>query len=266
MKQFPIKTILLLLLSVTVSFSSAQKNVVLDNFYNNEISSKTGKPYHYLWEDKALSGFSELGDLFIAKAAKLSTLKEKPTEKNLKNASIYIIVDPDTKQETANPHFMDISAANAIAKWVKKGGVLLLLTNDYTNCELDSFNLLAEKFGMKYNKVLLHPELKAEAGMPRNYNSCACVNLPNHPLFTGVNKIFLKEVSSITCTRTAKAVLSENGQALIAEAHYGKGYVLAVGDPWLYNEYIDHAHLPVDFENLKAAHNLVDLLLKLAAK
>jgi unsaturated rhamnogalacturonyl hydrolase len=48
----------------------------------------------------------------------------------------------------------------------------------------------------------------------------------------------------------------------IAETSYGKGYVLAVGDPWLYNEYIDHWLLPESFENLKAANNLVDLLLK----
>jgi hypothetical protein len=36
---------------------------------------------------------------------------------------------------------------------------------------------------------------------------------------------------------------------------------MAIGDPWLYNEYIDHALLPESFENLKAANNLVELLL-----
>ena len=35
---------------------------------------------------------------------------------------------------------MDQKAAKAIAKWVKKGGVLLLLTNDSSNCELVKFN------------------------------------------------------------------------------------------------------------------------------
>jgi len=53
----------------------------------------------------------------------------------------------------------------------------------------------------------------------------------------------------------------ENGQVLIATASYGKGYVLAIGDPWIYNEYIDHWLLPADFENLQAAKNLVALLL-----
>lgn len=255
------KVVSAILLSCIIFMGYSQKKVVLDNFYNNEIGAKTAKPYHYIWEDKALSGFSELGGLFQAKGAVISTLKEKPNNKNLKQADIYIIVDPDTKLETAQPNFMDNKAANAIAKWVKKGGVLLLLTNDGKNCELDSFNILAAKFGMKFNNVLVHPEIKAEAGMPRNYNSCASTNLPNHLLFKGVSKIFLKEVSTISCTNPAKAVLEENGQILMAEAKYGKGYVFAVGDPWLYNEYIDHAHLTVDFENLKAAKNLVDLLL-----
>jgi unsaturated rhamnogalacturonyl hydrolase len=54
---------------------------------------------------------------------------------------------------------------------------------------------------------------------------------------------------------------AETGAVFIAEINLGKGYVLAVGDPWLYNEYIDHVMLPASFENLKAANNLVDLLL-----
>jgi unsaturated rhamnogalacturonyl hydrolase len=52
----------------------------------------------------------------------------------------------------------------------------------------------------------------------------------------------------------------------IAETPFGKGFVLAVGDPWLYNEYIDHAVLPADFENLKAANNLTEYLLSKVKK
>ena len=47
----------------------------------------------------------------------------------------------------------------------------------------------------------------------------------------------------------------------MAETKYGKGYVFAIGDPWIYNEYIDNDKLPVGFENHKAAENLTDLLL-----
>jgi unsaturated rhamnogalacturonyl hydrolase len=48
----------------------------------------------------------------------------------------------------------------------------------------------------------------------------------------------------------------------MAEGKYGKGFVFAVGDPWIYNEYIDHKYLPQSFDNLKAANNLVDYLLQ----
>ncbi len=237
----------------------AQKQVVLDNYYNNEFDS-TGKPFHYLWNDTAMSGFSQFGTLFKAKKAVLSILKTKPTCKNLKNADVYIIVDPDTKLETAKPNFMDKSAATSIANWVKKGGVLLMLTNDSAHAELENFNLLAEKFGIKFGNLTLHPE-KSIPGQTRNFNSCASTNFPNHQLFKDVRKIFLKEIAPLYCSSTAKPILTENGEVLMAEVSYGKGYVLAIGDPWLYNEYIDHMLLPADFENLKVAKNLVDLLL-----
>ncbi len=237
-----------------------QKRVVLDNYYNNEINAKTGLPFHYLWVDSANSGFSQFGDLFKAKGAVLSTLATKPDKQSLKNADIFIIVDPDTKDESSNPKYMDAIAAGSIADWVKKGGVLLLMTNNYKNAELDSIGFLTQYFGMQFTHETLHPEL-SEKGKPRNFNSCASVNLPNHALFTGVSKIFLKEVAPITLSGPAKAILTENGQTLIAEAKYGKGYVLVIGDPWLYNEYIGHLYLPADFENEKAAQNLVSLLM-----
>ncbi|NDP19975.1 MAG: hypothetical protein GZ091_02675 [Paludibacter sp.] len=238
----------------------AQKRVVLDNYYNNEFDSSTGKPFHYLWNDTAMSGFSQFGKLFKAQKAVLSILRIKPTSKNLKNADVYIIVDPDTKLETVNPNFMDKRASEAIAQWVKKGGVLLLLTNDSAHAELGKFNRLAEIFGMKFGNQVLHPEMSIP-GQTRNFNSCASTNLPNHQLFKDVRKIFLKEIAPIYCSASAKPILTENGNVLMAEANYGNGYMLAVGDPWLYNEYIDHLLLPADFENMKAAKNLVELLL-----
>lgn len=260
MKSLKIKATLVILLSCILLPGFAKKIVLLDNFYNNEISPKTGMPYHYLWEDTEMSGFSQFGALFQQKGFTLETLREKPDLNNLKEATIFIIVDPDTKSETANPNYMDIKAAMTIADWVKNGGMLLMFTNDYKNAELDSFNILASEFGMKFTNLLLHPE-KSEPGKPRNFNSCASVSLPDHPLFKGVSKIFLKEISSIICKNPAKPVLVEAGQVIMAEAKFGKGYVFAVGDPWFYNEYIDHLMLPKDFENLKAAKNLVNLLL-----
>jgi len=259
MKSLKLKLLAAIIFSCALTTVSSQKIVLLDNYYNNEFNAKTGKPFHYLWEDKEMSGYSQFGTLFQEAGFKLSTLKGKPSLKNLSGAKIYIIVDPDTKSETAHPNYMDVKAATEISNWVKEGGILLLFTNDSKNCELDSFNILAAKFGMKFTDLLLHPE-KSEKGKPRNFNSCASINLPNHPLFRGVSKIFLKEISSIECKNPVKSVLVEQGQVIMAEAKFGKGYVFAVGDPWLYNEYIDHLMLPSDFENLKAAKNLVKML------
>jgi len=261
MKTNPFRIILSFLLLLSISSFYAQKQVILDNYFNNEINKKTNLPFHYLWDDKDFSGFSEFGELFKQYGAEIYILKEKPTMFNLKNASVYIIVDPDNKFDAEKPNYMDKKAAKAIACWVKRGGVLLLMTNDSTNCDLEKINILSTKFGIKYNKDLHHPELRGEDKKIRNFPSCASVNLPSHPLFEGVSKIFIKEISSISISKKAKAVLVENNHVFMAETNYGKGYVFAVGDPWLYNEYIDHALLPADFQNKQAAANLVKMLL-----
>jgi len=43
-----------------------------------------------------------------------------------------------------------------------------------------------------------------------------------------------------------------------------KGFVFAMCDPLIYNEYIDHDRLPINFDNHKAAENLSDYLMKQA--
>ncbi|MGV8093962.1 MAG: DUF4350 domain-containing protein [Mangrovibacterium sp.] len=251
---------LLAVLCLITSAVHAQQKVVLDNYYNHEISQKTGKPYHYLWDDEADSGFSQFGQLFQEQGAEISMLDTEPKESSLRNVAVYIIVDPDTPAETKNPNYITNETASVIGRWVKKGGVLLLMGNDKNNAEFDHFNLLAAKFGMQFNKVLLHP---VEG---KKFDMGAFVNLPEHPLFKGLKKIYMKEVASITCSGKAKPVLTENDQTIIAECHYGKGYVLAVGDPWIYNEYIGHSRLPEDFENMQAAKNLAELLLSFGIK
>ncbi|MGZ3767269.1 MAG: DUF4350 domain-containing protein, partial [Mucilaginibacter sp.] len=53
----------------------------------------------------------------------------------------------------------------------------------------------------------------------------------------------------------AYAVLKDGDAVIIAVTRYGKGTVIAVGDPWLYNEYTN-GRLPKGFENDKAAQDL----------
>jgi len=238
----------------------AQKTVGLDNWYNHETNVKTGKIFHYTWDDTQNSGFSQLGDLFKSKGAELKTIGAKADAKSLTGINIYIIVDPDTTSENPKPNYILPNDIKAISKWVKNGGILLILANDKPNCEFTHLNQLGKEFGLHFNPVILNPVTGKE------YNMAAETNLPNHPLFKGVNKIYMKEVSSISLSKAAKAVLTDDKQVYIAETSFGKGYVLAVGDPWLYNEYIDHAMLPADFENLKAANNLTEFLLSKVKK
>jgi len=245
----------LLLMHCFYSTTMAQVNVFLDNYFNQETNQKTGKPYHYLWTDTENSGFSRWGEIFKSEGAKISTLREAPTKNNLKNASIYIIVDPDTTSENPNPNYISDDNIRVIVQWVKKGGVLLLMANDAPNCEFTHLNHLAKRFGMYFNHVTVNRVVG------KNWNMGAFTNLPDHPLFKNVSKIYLKEVSSLTLSGTAKPVLRKEEAVIMAENNFGKGFVLAIGDPWIYNEYIDHDYLTDDFENRKAAENLTDFLI-----
>ncbi len=132
----------------------------------------------------------------------------------------------------------------------------MILANDGPNCEFSHLNQLTSRFGFTFNHVTLHPVTG------KNYEMGASTNLPNHPIFKGVKKIYIKEISSLKLSGQAKPIITENGQVLMTEVKFDKGLVVAIGDPWIYNEYMDHEKLPMDFENRKAAENLTDYLLK----
>ncbi len=62
------------------------------------------------------------------------------------------------------------------------------------------------------------------------------------------------------------ALKAKNGTVIAATVVYGKGKVFAVGDPWLYNEYVN-GRLPAAYQNDKAAADLARwLLAQVAAK
>ncbi len=232
-----------------------RKVVGLDNWFNREYNKKTGKLFHYTWNDVENSGFSQFGDLFRNEGCVLKTIGQEPAGAVLGYLDVYIIVDPDTTTESKNPNYILSESINSIKRWVEAGGVLLLMGNDGPNCEFTHFNHLAETFGFHFVPVTLNPVIN------RDWEMGAETNLPDHPLFKGVSKIYMKEVAPIKLSGDAKPVLVDNGNIYIAETSYAKGRVLAIGDPWLYNEYIGHKLLPDSFENMKTARNLVDYLL-----
>jgi hypothetical protein len=244
--------VLSLLFATQISFAQV---VGLDHWYNRETKPLTGKPFHYLWTDTENSGYSQWGDLFRKQGATLSTLEAAADSKNLAALDIYIIADPDTTTESKSPNYIQPSDIKAIKNWVNKGGVLIILANDAPNCEFTHLNMLSTEFGIYFNHVSLHPVVN------RKWDMGAFTSFPDHPIWKGVSKVYMKEISSFTLKEPAKAILTENGIVFMAESKVGKGLVIAVGDPWIYNEYIDHAYLPADFQNLKAAENLTDYLI-----
>lgn len=239
------------------------KNVVLDDYFNHEIrpskNFKGDEIWHYKWYERADAGFSFWGGAFRSMGASVAQLRAEPTVSELANASVYIIVDPDTAKETANPNFVEPRHVKGIADWVKRGGVLVLMGNDAQNAELDKFNSLAETFGIKFNK-----DRKFEVVPSTNYQMGG-VDIPTgNPIFANTKKIFVKEISTLTISGKSKAVVTANGSTIIATAKYGKGTVFVIGDPWLYNEYVDGRRLPAEFQNFAASRDLAKWLLTLA--
>ncbi|HTK37018.1 MAG TPA: hypothetical protein VL325_00875, partial [Pyrinomonadaceae bacterium] len=116
-------TLIVVIFIACVSIVSAQVTVVLDDYFNHEIKKdKSGKDvvFHYKWDDTANSGFSVWGKTFNDLGAKTETLTAEPTAANLQKANIYIIVDPDTPQESPDPKYINAQDVKVLSEWVKK--------------------------------------------------------------------------------------------------------------------------------------------------
>lgn len=235
------------------------KKVVLDDYFNHEIrkSKLTGNDevWHYKWEERNDPGFYTWGRMFKALGARTEQLSAAPTTANLKSADVYIIVDPDTVKETAAPNFIGPEHVKAIADWVKKGGVLVLMGNDVQNAELDKFNSLAREFGIQFNK-----DRKFEV-INNDYKMGGVEIAAGNEIFKNTEKIFIKEVASLALSGNARPVVTANGDNIMAVSKHGKGSVFVIGDPWLYNEYVDGRRLPAEFQNFQAASDLANWLI-----
>ncbi|TMI94919.1 MAG: glycoside hydrolase family 88 protein [Bacteroidetes bacterium] len=235
------------------------KTVLLDRYFNSEKKKDVGGKdayWHYVWEERSNSGFSTWANIFERYGAKLSSLDVAPTAANLKNASVYIIVDPDHKKDNPNPNYVSDDNVKVIMDWVKAGGTLVLMANDSANCDLQHFNKLAEASGIRFTDKSIN--------MVKNDVFEQGVVFPgnNNPIFKTTKKMYLKEVSALELHSPKDANTVKDGDVIIATAKAGKGLVFAVGDPWLYNEYLDGRKLPLEYENYKAAEDLVKWLLK----
>jgi unsaturated rhamnogalacturonyl hydrolase len=235
------------------------KAVLLDGYFNHEkkydAASNDTIQFHYAWNEDDNNGYSLLGRVFNKYGVATVFSATKPTAAILSKANIFIIVDPDTPKENPDPNYMQQDDINVISNWVKKGGSLVLLGNDSGNAELKHFNKLTAVFGIHFNEDSYNK-------VPGNQFEMGAVNIDaSNQIFKSAKKIYIKELSTLKIEPPAKAVLSKDGNIIMAVAKYGKGNVFVLGDPWLYNEYTDGRKLPRDFENYKAAEDLVQWLI-----
>jgi unsaturated rhamnogalacturonyl hydrolase len=120
--------------------------------------------------------------------------------------------------------------------------VLVLLANNFGNCELSKISELGARFGIRFNAD--------------TYGTVYDLTpLPSHVFFTGCDTLFIKDISTLTLTSPAQSVLTLGGKNLMATSAKGSGTVFALGDPWLYNEYINRR------DNFNAGSNVMKWLL-----
>ena len=231
------------------------KTVLLDSYFNDEHRKDrgTGEPtsYHYKWEEKDNDGFSFFANAFHNYGVKTETLYDAPNAANLKGAALYIIVDPDIPKENPNAKYIEADHIKAVSEWVKAGGTLIVLNNDTGNAEFKHLNNLLAVFGIHDNE-----DSRNHVVTP-HFETGAIVIPAGNTIFKTSAKIYIKEISTFTVKAPATAALVDKGDVIVAVAQYGKGKVFAVGDPWFYNEYTNGLKLPADYENLKAANDLI---------
>ncbi len=234
------------------------KNIVLDRYFNSEKKKDAGGKetyWHYVWEERSNSGFSFWGHIFQKYGAGLSSLDKAPRTGNLQHASVYIIVDPDHVKDNPDPNFVSKEDILAISNWVRAGGTLVLMANDSANCDLENFNRLAAVFGIRFTNNSLN--------MVKNdiFSQGEVRPGENNPVFKKDWNMYLKELSALELRSPAGMLVTKGEDIIMAVSRLGKGFVFAVGDPWLYNEYVDGRKLPPEYENYQAAEDLVKWLL-----
>lgn len=234
------------------------ETVLLDAWYNSQTRKNAAgqtELFHYKWDDFSNSGYSLFGHLFRGFGLKTETLAAAPTAENLRRSQIYLIVSPDNPAKNPNPHYMNETDASTIAAWVRHGGTLLMMENDPANADIPHMDILADKFGLHFNNVLVHHVIGDDFTMGR-------IDLPTPaPPFTHPHVLYMKDTCSLALSGKARPLLRYKGDLLMAWTRYGQGMVVAVTDPWLYNEYTDGRKLPAEYDNFAAGQEFVSWIL-----
>lgn len=261
-----------LLASTEVDLASAGASghgavVLLDAWFNSQQRKNAAgqlESFHYKWNDWSNSGYALFGHMLRSRGLQTQTLAAAPTAQNLSGASYYVIVSPDIPVKNPNPHYMSEADADAIAAWVRRGGVLILMENDPPNADIEHLNLLADRFGIHFDNVLHHHVLND----PAHGDLVESGRIPvaaGGPLFHAPHTLYMKDTCAISLSHGATALLRDRGDVMMATAHYGRGVVFANVDPWLYNEYTDGRNNPAiysQFDNFAGGKELVEWLIQ----
>ena len=232
--------------------------VMLDYWFNSQqrTNSAGQKEYfHYKWNDYSDSGYSLFGSMFVDLGANLATLPVAPTVENLKSAQYYVIVSPDIPAKNPSPHYVQAGDANQVADWVRGGGVLVLMENDPPNADIEHLNLIADRFGIHFNSVLSHHVLGD------NYAAGEIAVKGGGPIFRDPHTLYMKDTCTLSLSSPARPIFKDRGDVVIAMSNFGKGTVVAVVDPWLYNEYTDGRNKPPMQDNYAAGREFVRWLI-----
>jgi unsaturated rhamnogalacturonyl hydrolase len=230
---------------------------LMDAWFNSQKRKNAAgdeESFHYKWGDYSNSGFSMVGHLLKSYGIDTETLDAAPTGENLKSAQFYLIVSPDIPAKNPHPHYATAHDAEQVAAWVRQGGILLLMENDPDNADIDHMDLIADVFGLHFNKVLSH-HVEGD-----NFPMGRIEVAGGGELFTQPHTIYMKDTCTLRLSGQARPLLVDKGDVMMASAKYGKGTVFAVVDPWLYNEYTDGRKLPPEYDNLAAARELLEWL------
>ena len=182
------------------------------------------------WEATDMGGFSALGDLLKGMGAELKTTETAITPQTLANVNCLIIVDPDTPAESDHPNYIRPDEIEAIVPWVQKGGRLVLLVNDKGNAEFEHFNQLAAHFGLQF----------VENTVGKTSGKAILKLQGKGSIFEGADRFYGVDVAPLRITREkgSEVLLNYQSTPVMALVHEGRGLVFALGDPWIYNEYI----------------------------
>jgi unsaturated rhamnogalacturonyl hydrolase len=242
---------------------SGSETVMLDAWFNSQQRKNAAgqeEYFHYKWNDYSDSGYSLFGHIFESHGATLQTLYQAPTMDRLKAAQFYIIASPDNPAKNPNPHYVQQQDADQVAAWVKRGGVLVLMENDPANADIAHLNLIADRFGIHFENVLKHHIIddQFEPGyIPVSGGG---------PVFQQPHTLYMKDTCAISLKAPARVLLEDKEGIVMAAAKYGRGTVIAVVDPWLYNEYTDPRKALPRQDNYAAGKEFVVWLLKQAPR